>query len=285
MGRPAFFRQLFLDSFRSVAPALYRPEPAGWSSEKITGSCLGHSTVLLNILGTWVLTDPVFSTRIGLGFGPFVIGPKRYLRPALAIHELPRPDLILLSHAHFDHLDLPSLRRFPKDIPVVTATATRDLLGHFQNVQELAWGGMLTISGLRVSAFEVNHWGARMIKDEHRGWNGYLVEKDGRQIGYAGDTATTDAFAQVRVLAKGGPDLMLMPIGAYDPWIRAHCTPEQAYAMAREAGAKHFVPVHHQTFRLSSEPMDEPGQRIRAAFASERGSLLAVDIGETFVVP
>ncbi|MDB6150445.1 MAG: beta-lactamase domain protein, partial [Chthoniobacter sp.] len=80
-------------------------------------------------------------------------------------------------------------------------------------------------------------------------------------------------------------DLMLMPIGAYDPWIRAHCTPEQAAAMARAAGARSFVPIHHETFKLSDEPMNEPGHRIRAAFANEPHRLLAVGVGETFRVP
>jgi len=288
MGRPAIIRQIFLDSFRSVPPTAHRPDPATWPDSSITGSCLGHSTVLLNFLGTWILTDPVFSRRVGIGLGPVVIGPKRFLRPALSIADLPKLDLILLSHAHFDHLDLPSLRRLPRDTPVVTASGTADLLRHFHHVHELAWGQNVTIDDTTITAIEVNHWGARMIKDEHRGYNGYVIakqsEKQNRRLCYAGDTAQTDAF---KTLFGNGlsPDLILMPIGSYDPWIRAHCTPEQAYAMACDAGARHFVPIHHQTFKLSAEPMDEPSRRIRAAFAHHPAALLASEVGETFTVP
>jgi L-ascorbate metabolism protein UlaG (beta-lactamase superfamily) len=202
----------------------------------------------------------------------------------LALAELPKLDLIVLSHAHFDHFDLGSLRHFPRDTPVVTAPGTADLLRRFLHVHELAWGDRFTLGELHATAIEVKHWGARMVRDEHRGYNGYVLEKNGRRICFAGDTAQTDALAR---LSEGGPslDLILMPIGAYDPWIRAHCTPEQAYAMAQAAGAKTFVPMHHQTFKLSAEPMEEPGQRIRAAFAAHPQDLLAVDVGETFVVP
>ena len=284
MARTGILRQIFTDFSRSIRPAVHRPSPSTWSNDAITGSCLGHSTVLLNILGSWVLTDPVFSHRVGLRLGPLVLGPKRWLHPALSITELPKIDLIMLSHAHFDHLDLSSLQKFPRETPVVTATGTADLLRRFKNVHELAWGQTIRLGELEITAIQVKHWGARMIRDEFRGYNGYILEKNGRRICYAGDTADTDAFGR---LGTGGKslDLILLPIGAYDPWIRAHCTPEQAHAMAGSAGAKHFVPVHHQTFKLSAEPMEEPGVRIRAAFAEEPERLLAVDVGETFVVP
>ncbi len=284
MARAEFFRQIFLDAFRSASDAKHRPDPAKWRDDEITGSVLGHSTVLMNFLGSWLLTDPVFSMRVGIGWNPFIIGPKRHLRLALPIRELPKPEFILLSHAHFDHLDTSSLRRFSRDTPIVTAKGTADLLRRFRNVHELAWGESFQSSSIDISAVKVNHWGARMIKDEHRGYNGYVIEKAGHRIFYAGDTAMTDAFSHLGADGKTY-DLALMPIGAYDPWIRAHCTPEQARTMALAAGAKTFVPMHHQTFKLSSEPMDEPSQRIREAFASGPGKLLAVDVGETFVVP
>jgi L-ascorbate metabolism protein UlaG (beta-lactamase superfamily) len=137
---------------------------------------------------------------------------------------------------------------------------------------------------MQVEAIPVAHWGARMMRDTHRGYNGYVLERAGRSVCFAGDTAYTDSFARLR--RRPRPlDLAIVPIGAYDPWIRAHCTPEQAAAMAAQAGAEHFVPIHHQTFKLSSEPMDEPAARIRAAFAGEPHRLLAVNVGETFRVP
>ena len=283
MARLKFLRQLFLDSFRVIQQPKHRPHPKAWSNEKITGACLGHSTVLLNFLGTWILTDPVFSNRVGLGWAPFIIGPKRHLHPALSRQELPKIDLIILSHAHFDHFDLSSLRHFSRETQIITAKGTADLLRRFKNVQELGWGECFRGGAIEISAIEVNHWGARMMRDEYRGYNGYVLEKAGRKIVYAGDTAMTDVFSHLG--QSGNPiDLILMPIGAYDPWIKAHCTPEQAYAMAKSTGAKYFVPIHHRTFKLSSEPMDEPSERIRKVFAGEPEKLLSVDVGEQFVV-
>ena len=272
---------------RPAAP-VQRPTPAVWSDEDITGSCLGHSTVLMNFLGVRVITDPVFSLRAGPGVGPLVLGPKRYIEPALRPRDFAPPDLILLSHAHFDHFDVASLRKFPRNTPVVTATATRDLLRRFRQVHELAWGQSVTLAlrgrELQISAIPVAHWGARMMRDTHRGYNGYTLERGGGSVCFAGDTAYTDGFAKLR--RRERPlDLMIMPIGAYNPWIRAHCTPEQAAAMSVQSGAEHFVPIHHQTFKLRSEPMDEPAARIRAAFAREPHRLLAVNVGETFRVP
>jgi len=271
-------------------PTAVRPSPAQWSDAAITGSCLGHSTVFLNFLGVHVLTDPVFSKRVGPGIPPFILGPKRHFAPALTPKELPAPDVIVLSHAHFDHFDVWSLRKFSKKTPVVTARATKDLLRclGFRQVHELDWGQSVTVETragpIRCTGLEVAHWGARMMRDDHRGYNGYLLERGDHAVCFAGDTAYTPAFAQLNHLHRP-LDLMLMPIGAYDPWIRAHCSPEQAAAMAREAGARAFVPIHHETFKLSAEAMDEPAARLRAAFADEPHRLLAVSVGETFHVP
>ncbi|MGC3990210.1 MAG: MBL fold metallo-hydrolase [Chthoniobacteraceae bacterium] len=290
MPRLRMLKQMIFDGRgRPPRPEL-RPEPTRWSDGAITGSCLGHSTVVLNFLGVRVITDPVFSERVGPGVPPLILGPKRYLAPALEARELPPPDLILLSHAHFDHFDVWSLRKFDRQTPVVTARATRDLLRchRFKTVHELDWGQSVTVEtrsgAITITALEVAHWGARMVRDEHRGYNGYLLERSGRAVCFAGDTAYTPAFGQLKERVAS-LDLMLMPIGAYDPWIRAHCTPEQAAAMAREAGAKHFVPIHHSTFKLSNEALDEPASRLQAAFAKESEQILAVQVGETFQVP
>lgn len=267
-----------------------RPEPSRWRSDAVTGSVLGHSTVLLNLRGLIVLTDPVFSRRVGLGIPPFILGPKRHYAPALAAKELPAPHVIVLSHAHFDHLDVWSLRRFSRQTPIVTADATGDILRRhgFRRIHELGWGQsveVVTEAGpVRVTALEVAHWGARLMRDVHRGYNGYLIERDGCRVCFAGDTAYTPAFQRLR--DPGRPlDLMLMPIGAYDPWIHAHCSPEQAVAMTRQSGARALVPIHHLTFKLSSEPMHEPAERLRAALAEQPPALLASDLGETFRVP
>lgn len=286
-------RRMIFDGRGRPPASAARPEPSLWSDEAITGSCLGHSTVLLNFLGVRVLTDPVFSQRVGPGVTPLVLGPKRYVQPALGPRDFAAPDVIVLSHAHFDHFDVASLRRFSRDTPIVTARATGDLLRcwRFRNIHELDWGQTLTLTvrgrALTVTAIEVAHWGARMMRDDHRGYNGYVLEREGSAVCFAGDTAYTEAFARLREARAGrGPiDLMLMPIGAYDPWIHAHCSPEQAVAMANAAGATYFVPIHHETFKLSAEPMGEPAERLRAALAAEPERLLAVSVGETFRVP
>ena len=123
-----------------------------------------------------------------------------------------------------------------------------------------------------------------MIRDAHRGYNGYVIEREGASVCFAGDTAYTRAFSRLND-ARRPLDLMLMPIGAYNPWIRAHCSPEQAVHMADQAGARYFVPIHHETFQLGYEPMDEPARRVRAAFANQPHRLLSVSVGETFRVP
>lgn len=267
-----------------------RPHPHTWRDDAITGSCLGHSTVLMNFCGVRVLTDPVFSMRVGPGINPLVLGPKRYQQPALRPREFAPPDVIVLSHAHFDHFDGASLRAFSRDTPVVTARATGDLLRcrGFKKIHELDWGQSVTLKTrggeVKVTSIEVAHWGARMMRDDHRGYNGYVLEREGATVCFAGDTAYTEAFARLRH-AKRPLDLMIMPIGAYDPWIHSHCSPEQAVAMANAAGARYFVPIHHETFKLSAEPMHEPAERLRAALASEPERLLAVSVGETFRVP
>jgi L-ascorbate metabolism protein UlaG (beta-lactamase superfamily) len=283
-------REMIFDGRGKPPRPSARPEPAQWSDDAITGSCLGHSTVFLNFLGVHVLTDPVFSERVGPGIPPFILGPKRHVAPALTLQELPAPDVIVLSHAHFDHFDVWSLRKFPRKTPVVTARATRDLLRchGFKHIHELDWGESVTLEtrggAMRFTGLEVAHWGARMMRDDYRGYNGYLLERGGHAVCFAGDTAYTPAFARLHD-PRRPIDLMLMPIGAYDPWIRAHCSPEQAAAMAREAGARTFVPIHHETFKLSAEAMSEPAARVRAAFAAEPHRLLAVRVGETFRVP
>lgn len=285
-----FLYKMIFDGRGAPAPAPALPNPAAWSDSAITGSCLGHSTVLLNFLGVRVLTDPVFSNRVGPGLSPLILGPKRYILPALRPTEFAAPDVLVLSHAHYDHFDVASLRKFSRDTPVVTARATGDLLRglRFREIHELDWGSSITLAPrgekITISAIEVAHWGARMMRDEYRGYNGYLLERGGHTICFGGDTAYTTAFARLKT--RGRPlDLALMPIGAYDPWIRAHCSPEQAVAMASLAGARHLVPVHHEAFKLSNEPMTEPATRIRAALKSQPDRLLAVRTGETFRVP
>ncbi|MEP7309194.1 MAG: MBL fold metallo-hydrolase [Acidobacteriota bacterium] len=278
-------RRLSEGYLRTIRPAPHTPDPRRWRDDQLTLAWLGHATVLINFYGVWILTDPALRARIGVRVGPLTFGPKRYLAPALKANELPPLDFVLLTHAHMDHLDLGTLRRLRRDVTVITAAATADLLTpmQFRRVAELGWGDSTRFhtrrGDLTVDAFRVRHWGARMRTDVHRGFNGYVLEREGRRICIAGDTART-SFAAV---GRKPTDVMVVPIGAYNPWIESHCTPEQAVEMADQARARFVVPVHHQTFRLSWEPMDEPIQRFKRALSPTRVALSSV--GETFVLP
>lgn len=282
---PLLWKRIAADRRRSILPAPFRPDPARWPARGLYAAWVGHSTVLLRIDGVTILTDPVFSDRIGLGLGPFTVGMKRLVAPALTVRDLPQPDIVLLSHAHMDHFDLPSLRALEPSRPaVVTAAKTSDLLRvkKYPAVHELAWGEQIRIGETLIRAVEVNHWGARMQRDTWRGYNGYLIESRRYRVLFAGDTAITGAFRALR--AFGPIDLAIMPIGAYNPWIHAHCTPEQALEMANDAGADAILPVHHRTFELSNEPYDEPIQRLEQALASSPRRLALQEIGQEFTL-
>jgi L-ascorbate metabolism protein UlaG (beta-lactamase superfamily) len=266
---------------RPLTAAPFTPDPGSWSDRGLYAAWLGHSTVLLKLDGVTIMTDPVFSLRIGLNLGPLTIGMRRLVEPALRLTETPRPDIVLLSHAHMDHFDLPSLRALEsKSTQVITASKTSDLLRskRFSRVVELGWGDGTRIGDVSVRAFEVNHWGARMQSDTYRGFNGYIVETSRYRVVFGGDTAMTRTFRQVREARR--LDLAIMPIGAYNPWIRAHCTPEQALAMANDAGAEMILPVHHQTFQLSREPRREPIERLCNALSNAPERLAWRDIGQ-----
>jgi L-ascorbate metabolism protein UlaG (beta-lactamase superfamily) len=281
-------RRLLDDSQRKIAPPPAKPHPSEWPDDRITMAWLGHSSVLINFYGVHILTDPVLKRRVGISIGLGTLGPKRYVAPALSVEELPPIDVVLLSHAHYDHMDLPTLRGLGPRPWIATAASTRDLLaGTFDHVNELAWGQRATFQNghgeLSVEAIEVKHWGQRWPGRLQRGYNGYILRREGKALLFGGDTAQTPAFARLK---SGGPyQAAIMPIGAYRPWIWHHCTPEQALAMANAAGARYIVPVHHQTFKLSEEPPLEPIERLQAALRNESERLALGQIGGTFVCP
>ncbi len=280
-----FVRQAIQETARHVTPSKLTPTPATWSDNEIHAAWIGHATVLLNFYGLTILTDPVMMPRVGLNIGVATVGPKRLIAPPLSVKELPPIDLILLSHAHMDHFDMPTLGSFGSKPKAVTAKATRDLFNsmRFQkNVTELAWGESTMVNtdhgDVHVKAFEVNHWGARWRTDKQRGYNGYVIEREGRKLMFGGDTASTDKFKSIRT--KRGYDLAIMPIGSYMPYKKCHCTPEESVSMLNDAGAEKILPIHFKTFRLGEEGTTEPMERLEGAIAHDRIGWR--DVGETF---
>jgi L-ascorbate metabolism protein UlaG (beta-lactamase superfamily) len=253
---------------------------------------IGHATVLLRIGGLNILTDPVFSRRIGMRLGAMTLGLARIRPPAIDVEHLPPIDLVLLSHAHFDHLDRPSLKRLAAGpgagAQVLTAMHTRRLIcPGFGEVTELPWRRSARVHGsgnpsaLTITAIEPAHWGARTALDRHRRFNSYLIESNFHRVLFAGDTAHTHAFDHI-----GPVDLAVFGIGAYDPWEHAHATPEQVWSMYTRltdpahpspAPRGHLLPMHHSTFILGREPVDEPLHRLRQ-IAGAQGNHIVADM-------
>jgi L-ascorbate metabolism protein UlaG (beta-lactamase superfamily) len=268
----------------AVAPAPHRPRPSEWRDDRLTVAWLGHATVLINFYGTWLVTDPALRERVGVRVpGVLTVGPRRLVAPALASHELPALDAVLVSHAHMDHCDTGTLARLPRNVRAVVQRGNGDLVRRFRRVDELAWGQSVEVGGARIESIEVNHWGARKLTDSQRGYGGFLIEKNGRAIVFGGDTADTRAFGRLKGRAR--VVLAMMPIGAYDPYIHAHANPEQSWRMAREMGATYILPMHHSTFRLSREPSGEPVERLFNVAGRERWRVALTEIGQTWSLP
>lgn len=263
-------------------------KPQSWSDQEVTIGWVGHSTVLINFYGTTILTDPVWSDKAGIHLGfNWTIGPKRHTRPALKMEDLGKVDLIILSHAHLDHFDVPTLKKLvhPETV-VITPENTSRLLRSmaFSHVLELSAGqstNPLPDKDLMVRAIPVRHWGNRYPWNRKYCYQGYLLSKKDTCLFFAGDTAYTPEFARLRQWGK--IDVAFIPIGAYEPaqLQRAHCTPEQAWQMFRDMGAEKLVPIHWDTFVLSFEPVDEPLKRLLKAAGKERDRIVIREHGQT----
>ncbi len=216
------------------------------------------------------------------------LGPRRFTPPALRIEELPKPDIVLLSHAHLDHMDRATLsalcERWPNQLQLITATNTLDVVEDlaWHTKQEMDWNETGTVCGVTITALQVAHNGWRIPgepcraagqKRTGRSFNGYLLERNGVQVVFGGDTAYTQTFANL----KKGVDLAIMPIGAYHGYQDMHCTPEEAVAMCQMMGARSIMPVHFGTFRQSEEPPAEPPHRLMKAI--QRTNVLVVGMG------
>jgi L-ascorbate metabolism protein UlaG (beta-lactamase superfamily) len=246
---------------------------------------IGHSSFLLQIGGRKVLIDPVFSKRL--------VVLRRQRRPGLLVEELPPIDLVLLTHAHMDHLSISSLRRViratrrltGKAPEVIVPRGVEDLVATlgFSQIHGLAWWDRIDVQGLRVTMTPCQHWGARMFRDTHRGYGGYVIESGDHSVYHSGDTAYFDGFREIG--ARLNPQIALLPIGAYfpDSYRTVHTSPEEAVQGFVELGAEQMVPMHYGTFQLGREPMDEPLQRLKteAARLGINGKLKILEEGET----
>jgi L-ascorbate metabolism protein UlaG (beta-lactamase superfamily) len=225
---------------------------------------IGHSTFFLQINGLNVVVDPIFA--------PWLFVLKRLRRPGLRIQDLPPLDAVLVTHAHFDHLHRPSLRAIARATRIKSGRAPRlivpsnvgDLVSDlgFERVVELGWWEELQLGGVRVTATPAKHWGARVIRDMHRGYGGFCLAADGHSIYHSGDTAYFAGFREIG--ERLNPDVALLPIGAYHPdnFRAVHTSPEDALRGFVDMGARHMIPMHFGTFKLSQEPIDEPVKRL-----------------------
>ena len=199
-----WLRTIVADSKRTPAPAPVTPRPASWPENAVTICWIGHATVLISFYGVTILTDPAFANRIGVPVGLGIAGPKRYVASALKLKELPPIDVVLLSHAHMDHIDEWTLARL-KPRATVAAKLTNDLLqsAGIKHATELGWGERSVVrtskGELEIEAFEVKHWGQRWPSKLERGYNGYVLRREGKSLLFGGDTAMTALFAGLKL--------------------------------------------------------------------------------------
>ncbi len=276
-----------------VGESAFRPmtgeskKPLLVSPAELGVTFIGHSSFLVQIAGSRLLIDPVFAERL--------IALRRLRRPGVRIKDLPAIDVVLLSHAHMDHLNRPSLRRIVahnikvagKAPVAVVPWGVEDLVNDlgFAQVVTLEWWQTKPVSGLEVTMTPSKHWGARLFKDTHRGFGGYVIRGGGHSLYHSGDSAYFDGFAKIGKRLK--PEIALLPIGAYRPdsYRGVHTSPEEALQAFLDLGARRMIPMHYGTFRLSQEPMEEPVERLMAAArqAGVDGSVCVLPEGETDV--
>ena len=223
---------------------------------------IGHASFFVQIGGRSVLIDPNFARWL------FVL--KRLRRPGLRVRDLPSIDLVLVTHAHFEHLHRPSLRAIVQNNlrtsgtapAIIVPTHVSDLVADlgFSEIIELDWWKTSHDGDLSVTHVPSRHWGARILKDSHRGYGGYVLQAGKHSVYHAGDTAYFAGFREIG--RRLSPELALLPIGAYNPpqFRNVHANPADATRAFLDLNARWMVPMHYGSFRLSHEPMDEPLQ-------------------------
>jgi L-ascorbate metabolism protein UlaG (beta-lactamase superfamily) len=251
-----------------------------------------HSTVLLQQRDSNILTDPIWSERASpLSW----IGPRRRRKQGVSWEDLPRIDAVLISHNHYDHLDLPTLRRLAArgDSKFIVPARGARLL-RSQNIgpaHELDWGESLSLPGFTIHCVPALHFSSRGIYDRNMTlWCGYVIECRERLVYFAGDTAFGPHFAQIRE-RFGSPRLALLPIGAYEPrWFMSpvHMTPDEAVTAHEILAAGTSIAIHHGTFQLADEGIDAPKEQLAACAPREplpAPSFLVLNNGQFADIP
>jgi len=236
-------------------------QPTLASNGQMGVTFIGHASFFVQIGGQNVVIDPNFARWL------FVL--KRLRKPGVQLRDLPPIDVVLVTHAHFDHLHRPSLRaiaqqahRRGKTPVAVVPNHVLDLVSDlgYSDVVELDWWNSYRHHALTVTHVPSRHWGARILKDSHRGYGGYVLRAGRHSVYHAGDTAYFPGFREIG--RRLSPELALLPIGAYNPpsFRNVHADPADATRAFLDLNARWMVPMHYGTFRLSHEPIDEPLQ-------------------------
>ncbi len=232
---------------------------------------IGHASFLIQTDRHNLLIDPNWAN--------WLLVVRRQRHAGIHLHHLPNIDLVLITHAHFDHLNKRTLRRVADRQPIIVPVGVSSLVHNlgFHLVHEMNWWDQWEHDGLKITFTPAKHWGARMIHDKHRGYGGFCVEYNGRSIYHVGDSAYFGGFREIGRRLK--PEIVLMPIGAYDPpsGRDVHISPEQAIFAFQELGAATLIPMHFGTYRMSFEPLHEPLQRLLLASA-DRGVLRKIRV-------
>ena len=259
------------------------------NSQQASVTWVGHSTLLVQIEGINILTDPIWSNTAS-PIPP--IGPRRLVKPGLAIDDLPPIDLVVISHNHYDHFDLPTLKLLAqrnKDTHFYVPLDNGNLLrkNGINQVTEMNWGDRVKLANLTIHCLPSQHWSKRSLSDTNKAaWASWAIIGHSKRFYFAGDTGYFDGFKTIG--AQLGPfDLAAVPIGAYEPRAMmqsSHMNPEEALQSALDVNANHAVAIHFGTFDLADEPIGEPPMRFKQA--AKKSSLNSdktwvLDIGET----
>jgi L-ascorbate metabolism protein UlaG (beta-lactamase superfamily) len=245
--------------------------PARVQGTRMVATWVGHATVLVQTQGLNILTDPVWSDYAG----PFGMGPERVAAPGIPFDQLPPIDLVLVSHDHYDHMDLATLKRlWDRDHPrVITSLGNDAVIGNVGvPATALDWGGRVAVRpGIEVVVTRNHHWGSRWFADRNRAlWSSFTVRLPGGNVFFAGDTGFGDGRWPAEAARYGPIRLALLPIGAFrfipgQMGIGSHMGPVDAVEAYRRLGAAHAIPIHWGTFRLSFEGYDTPPKLLAAA--------------------